>query len=433
MFAHEFGHDLGLPDLYDVLGANDNSVSFWSIMSDGSNTSDDPNSIGTKPTHMGPWEKLFLGWLEGDLVTVEAGRRARINLGPAEGATANAAQAIRIDLPDYRRTITIFEPQGQDPYYYYSGQGDDLDNDMSRALTAPLASETELTFRANYDIETDWDYAYVRYSTDGGTTWVEADGDLSTDTNPNGQNFGHGITGSSDGWVTGTYTIPAGATDVGFRYWSDGAVAQPGFAVDSIRLGSDPVDDGSTPDAWALNGFSQVTDGTIRQRSFHYYLVESRSYVRSDTALCGAYLFVTDTLADKQCYSNGVLVWYRDSGYPDNNVSEHPGSGQILVVDSHPAPAPEVVGPGTIRERWQTWDSTFGFDRHSVTLHEYKGNDLRERKYVAKPVTEFFDAMRRVYWDPDNPFASVKTAGSGVKVTLLKVLADGMTYRVWVH
>ncbi len=433
VFAHEFGHDLGLPDLYDTAGANDNSVSFWSIMSDGSNVSDDPDSIGTKPTHMGPWEKLVLGWLGTDLVTVKAGKHKKVTLGPAEGATAGQAQAIRIDLPDYKQTVTIFAPEGSDPDYYYSGQGDDLDNTMTQSLASPLAADTELTFRANYDVELDWDYAYVLFSTDGGATWEHADGNLSTDTSPNGQNLGHGITGASNGWVKGTYTIPAGATDIGFRYWTDGAVAPTGFAVDSIKLGTDPADDGTTPDAWTFDGFSQVENGKIKQSHFHYYLVESRSYVRSDTALCGAYYFVTDTMVDKQCYANGVLVWYRNSGVANNNVSAHPGLGQILVVDSHPAPNPAIVGKGNIRERWQTWDSTFGFKRHSVTLHQYKGNDLRSATYVAKPVSEFSDSGKKAYWTSDNPYASVKTAGSGLRVTLLEVLADGMSYRVWIH
>jgi immune inhibitor A len=431
VFAHEFGHDLGLPDLYDTVGANDNSISFWSIMSDGSNVSDDPESIGTKPTHMGPWEKLVLGWLGDDLVTVEAGSKRTLNLGPAEGASTSGAQAVRIDLPDYERRVKVFPPTGPDRAYYYSGQGDDLDNAMTRPLEAPLAEDTTLSFVANFQIEKGWDYAYVRSSSDGGATWTELDGNLSTDDDPNGQNFGHGITGKSNGWVKGRYVVPAGATDIGFGYWSDGAVAKTGFAVDAIKLGSEPVDQATDPSAWTFDGFSRLKKGGYDQEVFHYFLVESRSYVRSDTALCGAYLFVTDTWVDKQCYANGVLVWYRNSGFNDNNVSEHPGSGQILVVDSHPAPSPAVVGPGNIRERWQTWDSSFGFEQHAVTLHAYNKNDvLRARTYVAKPVTVFFDGGPRAYWDPENPYASVKTPGSGVRVTLLQALADGMTYRI---
>jgi hypothetical protein len=48
-------------------------------------------------------------------------------------------------------------------------------------------------------------------------------------------------------------------------------------------------------------------------------------------------------------------------------------------------------------------------------------------------VSEFYDSGKKAYWDPDNPYASVKTAGSGLRITLLKALADGMSYKIWVH
>ena len=35
VFAHEYGHDLGLPDFYDTAGG-DNSTAFWTLMSSGS-------------------------------------------------------------------------------------------------------------------------------------------------------------------------------------------------------------------------------------------------------------------------------------------------------------------------------------------------------------------------------------------------------------
>ena len=36
VFAHEYGHDLGLPDEYDTSGGGDNGVGFWTLMNSGS-------------------------------------------------------------------------------------------------------------------------------------------------------------------------------------------------------------------------------------------------------------------------------------------------------------------------------------------------------------------------------------------------------------
>ena len=70
---------------------------------------------------------------------------------------------------------------------------------------------------------------------------------LSTNTNPNGQNFGEGITGDSGGaWVDLTADLSAysGQTvTIGFRYWTDVAVANPGFFVDDIAISGQPLDD----------------------------------------------------------------------------------------------------------------------------------------------------------------------------------------------
>jgi len=96
VFAHEYAHDLGLPDLYDTSGG-ENGTGFWTLMSSGSWLGHGDGAIGTTPNHMGAWEKLQLGWL--DHVTVPAGQKGTYTLGPAEHATKKP-QALLVELPD---------------------------------------------------------------------------------------------------------------------------------------------------------------------------------------------------------------------------------------------------------------------------------------------------------------------------------------------
>ena len=222
VFAHEYGHDLGLPDLYDTEGANDNAESFWTLMSDGSNISDGTVDIGSKPSHMGVWEKFQLGWL--NYQVAYAGKTKDLKLGPAETNTKQA-QGLFVVLPQKSVTTNI-GAAAAGTHFYYSGAGNNLDNKMYKSFTLP--ANATLTAKVRYDIELDWDYAYVVVSTDGGATWAGAPTNLSTTTSPNGQNLGNGITGTTSGaWVDLTADLSAygGNVLLGFRYWTDGAVA----------------------------------------------------------------------------------------------------------------------------------------------------------------------------------------------------------------
>lgn len=96
VFAHEFGHDLGLPDLYDTSGG-ENGTGFWTLMSSGSWMGDGTVDIGSKPDHMGAFEKLQLGWLNYELAY--AGEKSEHKLGPVESNTKQA-QAVIVVLPD---------------------------------------------------------------------------------------------------------------------------------------------------------------------------------------------------------------------------------------------------------------------------------------------------------------------------------------------
>ncbi|MET0503537.1 MAG: Calx-beta domain-containing protein, partial [Candidatus Binatia bacterium] len=66
IMVHELGHDLGLPDLYDIDGSSE-GVGNWSLMATGS--WNQVKLAGDSPSHMDPWSKYFLGWISPTAVT----------------------------------------------------------------------------------------------------------------------------------------------------------------------------------------------------------------------------------------------------------------------------------------------------------------------------------------------------------------------------
>ncbi len=66
VFCHEYGHVLGLPDLYDVDYTPSTSAGLgdWSLMASGS-----WNGAGRRPAHMDAWSKSYVGFLDPVIVT----------------------------------------------------------------------------------------------------------------------------------------------------------------------------------------------------------------------------------------------------------------------------------------------------------------------------------------------------------------------------
>jgi M6 family metalloprotease-like protein len=81
VFAHEFGHAFGLPDLYDTDDANGVSegAGNWCLMAAGS-WGGDGNSP-QRPTHMSAWSKTYLGWV---LPSLQTGGLASASIKDAE-------------------------------------------------------------------------------------------------------------------------------------------------------------------------------------------------------------------------------------------------------------------------------------------------------------------------------------------------------------
>jgi len=428
VFAHEFGHDLGLPDLYDTsgnTGGAENSTGFWTLYSSGSygSTGIPAEGIGSKPIPMSAYEKIYLGW--SNYQVVGFGQQASVKLGPSNYNTKQAQQLVLL-LPDKSVDFAVGAPYSGD-FFYFSGSGNNLDNRMTRSVTL-TAGAVALSAKVKYDIETDWDYAYLTVNGAPVAT------NLSTNTNPNGQNFGNGITDNSGGaWVdlTADLSAYAGQTvTIGFRYLTDGAVANPGFFVDDIAITGLPLDDAETDPGWTYSGFLR-TDEIVTLSFFNAYFAEFRTYKGYDDGLrTGPYNFgflddpALQNWVEHFPYQDGLLVWYYDTSFEDNSVGDHCAAGRCgglyLPVDAHPELMIRPDNGNVWRGRIQSYDSTFGLERtDGICLHL---NSI-EQCYGGQPANPLFDD-RLSYWFP--PDASINHFGW----TSVPLPATGTTIRV---
>jgi immune inhibitor A len=171
--------------------------------------------------------------------------------------------------------------------------------------------------------------------------------------------------------------------------------------------------------------------------------LENRTFATYDKSLkLGPYNFGFPASPDKvEHFSNedGLLVWYWNTQYSDDNVGDHPGEGEILPVDAHPTINKWADGT-QMRPRINSYDSTFGLERtHSITLHNPADG-------VAKTIPSqwgnpLFDDTKS-YWVSGDPsdaagngryqaeWNSVKLPGVGVKVRVLLNLGDWMVLKI---
>ncbi|WP_259363419.1 immune inhibitor A [Microbacterium esteraromaticum] len=402
VFAHEYGHDLGLPDLYDTSNNGDSGIDFWDLMSSGSHSGPIFQSM---PTHMGLWDKWVLGWADPKVVnpgddetTIKVGQTSRPKKGTEDG--------IKVNLPD--KEIVLSTPHSGSDMWYSGADQSWADVTLTRSID-DVPADAKFWMWNDYVIEEDWDYGYVEVSTDGGSTWSEQKvyneaGELvSTDDgygDPNGRmkDFGgkkYGLTGSSGGWSHDYVDLTAFAgqdVQVRLRMATDAAFEERGWFADDFALTSagstvwsDDVESGDN--GWTANvGTWTDTTGagwhhdSGTQIKAQYYLVEWRNLDGFDEGLKYGYTTVYSDEAwkvEKVPYNApGALVWYRDTTYGSTNhvANNHTAlpswgaKGGLLLVDSHFDPlrrtgAQAEMDPSPLKNvssRAQTSNAAFG-------------------------------------------------------------------------
>jgi hypothetical protein len=155
-------------------------------------------------------------------------------------------------------------------YQWCSVRGDEGDATLTRAFDLGELEQATLQAWAWYDLETDYDYAYVEISSDGGQTWDILSNQHTTDTNPSGNSYGPAFTGLSGGgekprWVQESFDLTPYAGQpvlIRFEVVTDDTINHPGFCLDDVSIPEldyhTDVEAGT--ESWQAEGWVRVTD-----------------------------------------------------------------------------------------------------------------------------------------------------------------------------
>jgi len=134
VLAHEVGHQLGLPDLYDTQSGL-SAVGYWDLMDFGSGVGvviADPRTLepyyvtGILPGSLSAWSKTYLGWVEPD--TVETAGDFVLEATELQGGSPNR-EALLVRLNSYE-------------YFLVENRQCDLDGDSTGILLADPSEDS---------------------------------------------------------------------------------------------------------------------------------------------------------------------------------------------------------------------------------------------------------------------------------------------------
>lgn len=332
-FVHEFGHSLGLPDLYARV--TNNSTAGWDVMS---------STTSPVPQEMSAWSRMMLGWMQPCIVRP-------VDFGGAETGTlplkvmnawesagddasgSTACDAAMVVLPPKFRNLEL-GPLGSanGNQAAYSGQGNDMKRSLARQFDLsevgpgePVELSMDLWFR----IEAEWDYLYVEAARPGepyrrllptdksssadqdsvmpSQKGHEGSGSLPGFTGLSGDRNGDNKVESAEGcdpaaqrklaedsigdstedpcqnaqWVRASFDLGefrGAVVDFRITYFTDTAAVEDGALVDNIALpalGYREDFEGDTIAGWDNSGFTLST-GSHHLAVPHFYILEYR-------------------------------------------------------------------------------------------------------------------------------------------------------------
>jgi hypothetical protein len=179
-------------------------------------------------------------------------------------------------------------------FEWWSNRGDQSDMTLTRPFDLRRLASATLNVWLWYDIEQDYDYAYIEVSTDQGNTWNILRGRHATAANPNANSFGWAYTGVSlpenlpageaqgeetPRWIRETLDLtPFAGRQIllRFEYITDDAINKPGFAIDDVSIPELGFRDDFERDdgGWSADGFVRI-DNRLPQRFIVQAVIET--------------------------------------------------------------------------------------------------------------------------------------------------------------
>lgn len=220
-----------------------------------------------------------------------------IDTCPLSGGNREVSQFgidyIRITCPGEHRLIfegsMLTKVLPVDPfsghYAFWSNRGDESDMTLTRKFDfSGQSGPLTLSYRTWFDLERDFDYAYVTASEDG-EVWQILKTPSGTLNNPTGNSFGWGYNGMSNGWIEEQVDLSAYAGKkvwIRFEYVTDAAVTGEGMLLDDIKIQEVgySTDFESDDGGWQADGWVRIRN--VLPQEFVLALLTFEDQVRVD-------------------------------------------------------------------------------------------------------------------------------------------------------
>lgn len=330
-FIHEFGHSLGLPDVY--ARQTENSSGSWEAMS---------ATASPEPQELSAWSRTVLGWMNPCVIRspeFDGKKSGSVYLqtmndwtGDAENpAASTACSSAMVILPPKYRDIELgplADNNGRQAAY--SGQGNDMLRSLARSFDlSNVQAPVTMTVDTWFEIEAEWDYLYVEAAgADGVFERImptdksaiddknsimpsakghEGEGSTPGFTGLSGDTSGDNKVESAPGcdpdkkreeaedkigdtakdpcsiaqWVHAGFDLSSYAGDsvrIRFSYFTDGAAVENGALIDNISIAALNFNEdfeGASLDGWDNRGFT-LSSGKHHLAVPHFYLLEYR-------------------------------------------------------------------------------------------------------------------------------------------------------------